>query len=308
MPTGPRCYADERGSGGRGARLEGEMSLDVGDIDLGGQVALVTGGGRGIGRATALALSNAGAAVAVTSRSEDQLRDTARLVEGAGGRVLARAADVTDRAAVEALVARAEQTLGPLTLLVNNAGLIGDYGPTWEADPEQWSRVIEVNVVGPFLCARAVLPGMVARRRGRIVNLSSGAGMGRFPHGSAYAVSKAAVTRFSENLAGEVEEYGVRVFAVSPGTVRTAMTQHVLDSPLGQKWQPSLGRVFAEGRDVPPERAAELIVYLASGRADVLTGLYLGVDYDLPAMARRAAEIRSRDLYTMRLRLSPEDA
>jgi len=281
------------------------MPLDVEDIDLSGQVALVTGGGRGIGQATAIALSRAGAAVAVTARSEVQLRETARLIESEGGRVLVQPADVTDRAEVEALVAVVEGTLGPVDLLVNNAGLIGDYGPTWEADPELWSRVVEVNVIGPFLCARAVLPSMVARRRGRIVNLSSGAGMGRFPHGGAYAISKAAVTRFAENLSGEVEELGISVFAVSPGTVLTAMTQHVLDSPLGRKWQPSLRRVFEEGRDVPPETAARLIVYLASGRADVLTGRYLSVDYDIPEMVRRVAEIRAQDLYTMRLRVQP---
>jgi NAD(P)-dependent dehydrogenase (short-subunit alcohol dehydrogenase family) len=215
---------------------------------------------------------------------------------------MARPVDITDQAAVEALVSDVESELGPIDLLVNNAGIIGDYGPAWEADPTLWWRVMEVNVLGPFLCVRAVVPGMIARRRGRIVNLSSGAGMNHFPHGSAYAVSKAAVTRFTENLAGEVEPYGIAVFNLSPGTVRTAMTEYVLNSPTGQKWQPQLRQVFDQGHDVSPDEAARLTVYLASGQADALTGRYLRVGDDIPDLVSRATEIKERDLYKMRLR------
>ncbi len=114
------------------------MAPKADGIDLTGQVALVTGGGRGIGRATALTLARAGAAVAVAARSEDQVRETARLIESAGGRALAQPTDVTDQKAVEALVAAVEERLGPLNLLVSNAALVGDYGPTWEADPALW--------------------------------------------------------------------------------------------------------------------------------------------------------------------------
>ena len=103
-------------------------------------------------------------------------------------------------------------------------------------------------------------------------------------------------------VAGEVQEYGISVMAVSPGTVRTAMTQYVLDSPAGQKWQPGLRHVFEQGRDVPADEAAHLIVYLASGQADVLTGRYLSVSDDVPDLVRRAAQIQADDLYTIRLR------
>jgi NAD(P)-dependent dehydrogenase (short-subunit alcohol dehydrogenase family) len=278
------------------------MGPSIDGIDLAEQTALVTGGGRGIGRATALALARAGAAVAVTARSADQVRETARAIESAGGRALGQPADVTDRQAVEALAASVEARLGPIDLLVNNAGIIGDYGPAWEADPALWWRVMEVNVLGPFLCVQAVVPRMIARRRGRVVNLSSSVGLNYFPHGSAYAVSKAAITRFTENLSGEVKGYGLSVFNLAPGTVRTAMTEHVLSSPAGQRWQPGLRQVFDEGRDVPPEEAAHLIVYLASGRADALTGRYLSVNDDVPALVRRSEEIKEQDLYTMRLR------
>jgi NAD(P)-dependent dehydrogenase (short-subunit alcohol dehydrogenase family) len=278
------------------------MALDVAGISLAGQTALVTGGGRGIGCAIGLAVARAGGSVAVAARSEDQLAETVRAIESDGGRALYQTVDVTDQAAAEALVARVSERLGPIDLLVNCAGIIGDYGPAWEADPALWWRVMEVNVLGTFLCVRAVVPGMIARRRGRVVNLTSSVAVAHFPHGSAYAVSKAAVTRFTENLSGEVAPYGISVFNLAPGTVRTAMTQHVLDSPAGQKWQPGLRRVFEEGRDVPPEEAARLTVYLASGQADLLTGRYLRVGDDVPDLVRRAAEIKEQDRRTMRLR------
>jgi NAD(P)-dependent dehydrogenase (short-subunit alcohol dehydrogenase family) len=279
------------------------MALSIDGINLTSQVALVTGGGRGIGRATALALSRAGAAVAIAARSEDQLRETARLIESTGGCVVAQPADVTDQKAVEALVAIVEERLGTPDLLVNNAAIVGDYGPTWEADPALWWRVMEVNVLGPFLCARAVLPGMVARRRGRIINLSSGTDMGPFPHSGAYAISKVAITRFTENLCGEVLGYGISVFSLNPGSVRTAMSQHVMNSPGGQKWQPGLRQLYEAGRDDPPDKAADLVVYLASGQADVLTGRLLSVSFDVPEMVRRADEIKQKDLYRLRLRI-----
>src|SRR5690348_1461103 len=124
------------------------MALDVDGISLAGQTALVTGGGRGIGRAIALAVAQAGASVAVTARSEDQLAETVRAIENAGGRALYHVVDVTDQSAVEALVVKVNERLGPIDLLVNDAGITGDYGPAWEADPALWWRVMEVNVLG----------------------------------------------------------------------------------------------------------------------------------------------------------------
>ena len=135
-------------------------------VDLSGQVAIVTGGGRGLGRAYALRLAQAGAAVAVVARSSDQLAETVRLIELEGGRALALTADVSDRAAVQGVVAEVEERLGPVDLLVNNAGVAGPTVPAWEAEPNDWWRCLEINLGGPYLCARTVLPGMIERRRG----------------------------------------------------------------------------------------------------------------------------------------------
>jgi NAD(P)-dependent dehydrogenase (short-subunit alcohol dehydrogenase family) len=192
------------------------------EIDLGGQVAIVTGGGRGIGRVMALALAQAGTAIAVVARSEDQLTETVAHIEGAGGSAIALPADVTDQQAVERMVAETERQLGPVDLLVNNAGGAGQVGPLWEVEPDEWWRCVEVNLRGPFLCARAVVPGMIARQRGRVIITSSLAATAPWPYMSAYAISKAAVTRLGENLAVETQAHGISVFAVHPGSVRTA--------------------------------------------------------------------------------------
>jgi NAD(P)-dependent dehydrogenase (short-subunit alcohol dehydrogenase family) len=275
-------------------------------MDLTGQVALVTGGGRGIGRAIAKALAGAGAAVAVLARSQEQLAETVADVTAAGGRALACPADVTDRAAVETAVAGVEQRLGPIDLLVNNAGVSGPVGPLADSDPDEWWRCIEVNLRGSLLCGRAVLPGMLARRRGRIINIASGAGTRAIPHLSAYVTSKAALIRLTENLAVEVKEFGVSVFAVQPGTVRTAMAESITNSTAGRRWLPWLAGIFERGQDLPPEMAGRLAVFLASGQADRLSGRLLAVEWDVEDLAGRADDIAGTDALTLRLVPSPE--
>jgi 3-oxoacyl-[acyl-carrier protein] reductase len=278
-------------------------NMDV-EIDLGAQVAIVVGGGRGIGQAMALALARAGAAVAVVARSEDQLAQTVARVEEAGGQAIAFTADVTDQQATEEMARSVEQRLGPVDLLVNNAGGETPMGPLWETEPDEWWRGIDVQLRGPFLCTRAILPGMVARRRGRIVTTASSAGLGPWRYASSYAISKCAVIRFSENLAAETKEHGIGVFAISPGFVRTAMTESVARSSDDEKWFGGFFRKSLEaGQDVPPERAADLVVLLASGRADALSGCLIRVGFDDPfEMMKRAEEIQRDELYTLRLR------
>jgi 3-oxoacyl-[acyl-carrier protein] reductase len=255
--------------------------------ELGGQVALVTGGGRGIGANIARELAAAGMRVAVSGRTAEQVDAVAQEIGG-----LALVGDVSRREDVERMVAETERELGPIDLLVNNAG-VADWTrePVWEIDPGKWSRVLEINVLGVFLCCRETLRAMVGRRAGRIVNVASGAAY--LPSsspaaGTSYGPSKAAVHRFSELLASQVAPHGIGVFSISPGLVRTAMTESSFadDAP----W-------------TPPELAPRLVRTIATGRLDKLAGRYIHAEHDDPDdLAARADEILEQDLNAIRLR------
>jgi NAD(P)-dependent dehydrogenase (short-subunit alcohol dehydrogenase family) len=268
------------------------------DRRLDGQVAIVTGGGRGIGRAIAEGLAAAGAAVAVLARSADELGEAVRSIQQAGGRAIAVVADVTDAQAVAAAVEQTERQFGPVDLLVNNAAVATPVGPVWEVSPDDWWRTVEVNLRGPFVCARAVLPGMIERRAGRIVNIVAVAAFNPAPFMSAYASSKAALISLTEDLAAETQEHGIAVFAIRPGMVQTRMQDELMASPYVQRRRGPQGPVL-----VPAERAAEAVVFAATGRADVLTGRFVDVTReDIAELAQRADEIVRDDRLTMRLR------
>ena len=268
---------------------------------LAGQVAIVTGGGRGIGRAIAQALALAGAQVAVVARTTEQLAQTVGLIEQAGDHALALSLDVTDARRVQHMVQQVETELGPVDLLVNNAGMIIQPKPIVETDAEMWWRVLDVNLRGPFLCAKAVLPGMTARRRGRIINVTSGLGAFAPPYKSAYAISKGALNRFSEILAAETAKDHIAVFAMDPGMVRTALLEQNLD-PEWQKWDNMTRRLLEAGHDVPPEPAGQLALALASGKADSLTGRQITIRDDLDEMITQAQRIREEELYVLRMK------
>ena len=262
-------------------------------------VAVVTGGGRGIGRAVALRLAREGTPVAVLARTGSELDETVALARAEGGEAHAESVDVTDADAVARAFAAVGRELGPVDLLVNNAGTAAALGPVWEVDPAEWWRDVETNVRGAFLCTRAVLPDMVERRRGRVVNMSSYVSVRPSPHLSAYAAAKAALLSFTEALAAETRQYGVAVFAVTPGHVRTEMVRHMLESDAGRRWLPDT----ASSTPLQPELAADLVAFLASGRGDALSGRFLHALDDVEALASRADEIVRDDLYVARLRL-----
>jgi NAD(P)-dependent dehydrogenase (short-subunit alcohol dehydrogenase family) len=269
------------------------------------KVVLITGGGRGLGRAFAQALAQAGAKVAVTARSEFELAQTAELIEQAGGRALALPADVTDRHAIARVVATTEGQLGPIDVLINSAGSFKVLGPVAQVDPDEWWREVEINLRGPFLCAQAVLPGMIMRRRGRIINLTSEAGLQGIETVSAYGASKTALIRLSETLAEETRPYGITILAVHPGTVRTPMNDYVIASPQVRERAPMVQQwfqqLYREGHDTPIEQAVEFVVRLALGRADALSGCYLSVDDDLESLLVRAEAIQCEQRLRLRL-------
>jgi 3-oxoacyl-[acyl-carrier protein] reductase len=250
--------------------------------DLTSQVALVTGGGRGIGRWIAEELAGAGMRVAVSARTAEQVEEAASAIGG-----LALVGDVARREDVERMVAETERELGPIDLLVANAGVTISEQAAWELDPADWWQVLEVNVLGVYLCCRTVIPGMLARRRGRIVITGSGAAYLPGSTSTAYSASKAAVWRFGETLAGQLRPHGIPVFVISPGLVRTEMTESFGDDA---PW-------------TPPELAPRLVRALASGRADALAGRYIHAEHDdIEDLIARADEVVDGDLNAIRLR------
>jgi 3-oxoacyl-[acyl-carrier protein] reductase len=242
-----------------------------------GGLAFVTGGGRGIGADIARALAGDGWQVIVAARSGDEIEGVARET---GGRAIQL--DVTDREAVE----RAVSDAGYVEVLVANAGIGNQGGATWEVEPEDWWRVVEVNVLGVHLCCRAVIPGMLERGHGRIVITGSGAAYLPGASHTAYPASKAAVCRYGETLANELRGR-IPVFVISPGLVKTAMTGDAF--PDDAAW-------------TPPDLAPELVRVLASGRADALAGRYIHAEHDdIEELIARADEIERQDLNAIRL-------
>jgi len=259
---------------------------------LDGQVALVTGGSRGIGREIAKALAAAGAKVAVTATNMQKLAETVSIIREAGGEARAFLLDVTNLLSIQSAIAKIREIYGDIDLLVNNAGIAGGGEPPWEADIEQWWKIQEINVKGVFLCSHAVLPRMIERQQGRIINVGSYAGISPNPMSSAYSVSKTALLRLTDSTAEAAKEYGVSVFAISPGLVLTDMTR---DAPPFQDLPPDAW--------TPIEMSAQLCVRLASGEADALTGRLIHArEDDLDEMLSRVDEILEEDLYTLRLK------
>ena len=271
-------------------------------------VVLITGASRGIGRATAVQFAAAGARLALVARSETGLQETLSAVREAGGDALCIAADVVDEQAVGEAQREIETSVGPVDVLINNAGLGGPAGELWQVDPGEWWRTVEVNLLGTYLCARAVLPGMTARRRARIVNVVSNAGAHRWPYVTAYAVSKGAVIKLTESLAAETRDYGVAVLAAHPGLVRAGLT----DNALGEGPRPPAGsleervrswfeREVAEGRSVSVDEAAAFLADLGGGRADALSGRYIAIEDDLDALIERADQVQRENLHALKV-------
>lgn len=189
---------------------------------LKGKTALITGGGRGIGKALAVALAAEGVNIGLMGRSAATLEETAALLKDSGVKVAIAVADVSDREAVEAAVAKLEAEAGPTNILLNNAG-IASFGGFLDLDPEEWENIIKVNLLGVYYVTRAVLPGMIERKGGDIINISSTAGQRGAPLTSAYSASKFGLLGLTESLMLEVRKHNIRVSALTPSTVGTDM-------------------------------------------------------------------------------------
>ena len=235
-------------------------------IDLKGRVAAITGGARGIGYAIAERFLASGAAVALWD-VDPTASAAAAVALSKKGKVDTRTVDVTDLASVEAAVKGTEAALGPLAILVNNAGITGGNGKTWELDPAVWRQVVDVNLIGPFLCVRAVVPGMVQRKYGRIVNIASVAGKEGNPNASHYSASKAGLIALTKSLGKELAQAGVLVNCVTPAAAKTDIFKQMAQVHIDYM----LSRI-PMGRFVEVEEIAALVTWLASEDCSFSTG------------------------------------
>jgi NAD(P)-dependent dehydrogenase (short-subunit alcohol dehydrogenase family) len=272
--------------------------------DLLGTVVLVTGAGRGIGRRLAQRLAGRGAALALVARSPDELAETAALITAAGGTAAAASADVTDADELTRAFAALRTALGPVDVLVNNAGVLGPIGPLWEVDVDDWWATMDVNVRGTVLATRIVMADMSVAGHGRIINVTSQAGVHRWPLVSGYSVSKAAVVKLTENLALEVRRHGISVFSVHPGLLPIGMAEAVAAHAPTTSHEATVRdwamAEIADGRGADPERAIDLLARIVAGDADRLSGRHLSVHDDLDRVLGHVDEVRAHDLYVLR--------
>jgi len=272
------------------------------------RVALVTGGSRGIGRAIVQRLLEEGAKVAFCGRSAADLRAATDDFARHGEDLFPYRADVGDQTQVARLVGATLERFERIDVLVNNAGIYGPIGPTWENDPGQWWEALTVNLLGAFLVSRQVIPGMIRTGRGKIINMSGGGAASPFPRFTAYAVSKAALVRFTETLALELADHNIQVNAVAPGFVATALHQQTLEAGerAGTEFLRKTREQLAQG-GVRPEIPAALVAFLASDKADRITGRFISSVWDNWAdFENHLDEIAKTDVYTLR-RIVPAD-
>jgi NAD(P)-dependent dehydrogenase (short-subunit alcohol dehydrogenase family) len=266
-------------------------------------IVVITGGGRGIGRTIAEACAQEGFRVVITARSESELEETAKAIRDVGEEVEVIISDVTDERAVSDALDVVLKRWGQVDLLVNSAGSFSAVGPAWESDTEEWFRDIRTNLLGPHLWCHAVIPHMLEHNRGRIINMIGGGTYGPFEYGSGYGASKAAVMRYTETLAAELAGAGVTVFALDPGLVRTKMVERVLEYEQGKGWFGWMRTALDESKDAPATEAAAMVVQIASGRLDRLSGRAIFHHDDALLLENNLEDILERDLRTLRMRL-----
>jgi 2-hydroxycyclohexanecarboxyl-CoA dehydrogenase len=244
-------------------------------LDFTGKVALVTGAGRGIGRAIATTLAARGAAVALGDVNLASAEETERAIAAAGGRAATVGVDITVRDQVEAAVRTARERLGPIDVLVNNAGW-ERVEPFVQSREETWERILAINLRGPIQVTRAVLDEMIERKRGRICSIASDAGRVGSSGEAVYSAAKGGIIAFSKTLAREVARYGIGVNCVSPGPTDTPLTREVLEAH--PKFVAALEKLIPFGRLGRPEEIAAAVVFLVSDEASYITGQTLSVN------------------------------
>lgn len=269
---------------------------------LQGRTAIITGAGRGIGRAIALAFAREGACLALAARSTNELEDTAREARTLGADVCVIPTDVSYREQVDRMVSQVIDQYATIDILVNNAGISGPVGPLWDNDTDHWVKTLQVHLFGTFFCSRAVLPLMIKQDSGQIINIAGGGDRWASQNFSAYCSAKAAMVRFTETLALDLAETSVRVNALSPGGVHSRMLEEQLAAleELGLNEMGDGLKVIIGGGGQPVKTMTDLAVFLAASDGGNLSGRLVAARDDIAEWSGRIPEIMESEAYLMR--------
>ena len=268
---------------------------------LKGTVSVVTGASRGIGVEIAKVQAAAGAMVAIIARDAKAIDTVASEIANQGGKAKGFSANLVNRAEVEYTFSEIVKEFGPVDTLINNAGAFSAIGPIWEVDPDDWWNDIEINLKSAFYCTRAVMPSMLTRGGGRIVNLIGGGTSRPLPFGSAYSISKTGTMRLTECLALTLEGTGIVCLAMDPGLVATDLTRYQMKSSAGAKYMPGVGERLRGGDHLPPTHAAHLALAMALGRFDRLTGRAIRAYDDLDEVEASMDDVLARNERVLRV-------
>jgi NAD(P)-dependent dehydrogenase (short-subunit alcohol dehydrogenase family) len=271
-------------------------------VKLKNKVAVITGGGRGIGQAIAFAFAREGATIIVVSRTLSELKETVSIIKKTGIEAIALKADISRIEEVDKLIKIVIQRYSRVDILVNCAGIFGPIGPLVTNDTSKWIEAINTNLLGTVLCCKAVLPYMIEQRYGRIINLSGGGAASPHPCFSAYSASKAAVVRFTETLSEEIKQYNIQANAIAPGGIATRLQDEIIAAGelAGIAALEKAKKIKASG-GTPLTVPASLAVFLASEESDGLTGKFISAVWDdWKNMGHSILEIAASDIYTLR--------
>jgi NAD(P)-dependent dehydrogenase (short-subunit alcohol dehydrogenase family) len=245
-------------------------------LKLPGKVAVITGAGRGLGRAVARAFTKEGARVVLTARNREEIAHVAEELRALKREAVAIPADVTDEGQVQQLLQKTLETYGTVDILVNNAGSRGPIGPIQEISLEDWEDTLRVNLTATFLCSKAVLPTLIAKKQGKIINVATTSTPR--PNLTPYMVAKAGVAYFTKQLSREVKEFNIQVNAIHPGVMDTQMQEEIRKAGAKAIGTDMFERLKEEGILHPPDEPAKLVLFLASPAADGITGEFLSFD------------------------------
>lgn len=265
-------------------------------------VVVITGASRGIGKNMALYFAENGWIVIGTGRSQEKLNELEQELQKFSPDSKAFTMDVTDRRAVKQAAEKVADDYGRIDVWINNAGAFKAIGPSWEVNPDDWVNDLQTNLFGTFYCIQAVVPVMLKQESGRIINLAGGGTIGTFKYGNGYGTSKTGIARLTENLAAELEETPVRVFALDPGLNDTDMTRYQRDTDVGKEYLSGIEDLFEQNVDVPPRQAPEWAFQLASGSLDPYAGRIVTVYDDMEEWKKTAASGLDEDFLRLRLK------